>query len=286
MAFTEGVFGTLASPTLAPCTVATAASASALPRLSVAILTKNEAHGIRECMRSAAFADEIVVVDSGSTDDTVAIARAGGAQVFSYPDWQGFAVQRNRLFAHVTGDYVFFLDADELITPELRTEIQAVVRRGEPGVWRIRWRMVAFGRELTYYRAQSAIERMFRRDSLLGYIGVVHEEAVLVDPATPRHTLRAPLLHYSRATVRASLEKLTQYAMLGAAKRAALDTRGGVWRGLASATSMFVRLYFVRLGFLCGGAGFLYCLFVALESFFRYAALHYDRAELSESVGR
>lgn len=274
MAPTEGVNGSLASPL------------PAAPRLSVAILTKNEAHGILECIRSAAFADEIVVVDSGSTDDTVAIAREAGAQVFSHPDWQGFAVQRNRLLSHVTGDYVFFLDADEVITPAGRAELQAVVRANQRGVWKIRWRMVAFGSELTWYRAQSTVERLFRRDMLIEYIGVVHEEAVLTEPGTPRHTLRAPLLHHSRPTIRASLEKLTQYAMLGAAKRAALGKRGGVLRGLASAVSMFVRLYIVRLGFLCGGPGFLYCLFVALESFFRYAALHYDRAELTESVGR
>ncbi|MES2531787.1 MAG: glycosyltransferase family 2 protein [Pseudomonadota bacterium] len=258
----------------------------ATPRLSVAVLTKNEAHGIRECLRSAAFADEIVVVDSGSTDDTVAIAREEGAQVFSYPDWQGFAVQRNRLLAHVGGDYVFFLDADEVMTPEFQAELRAVVQSGARGVWKIRWRMVAFGRPLTYYRATSSIERLFRRDMLIEYKGVVHEEAVLTEPDAPRHVMRAPLLHHSRTTVRASLEKLTQYAMLGAAKRAALGKRGGVLRGLASAISMFVRLYIFRLAFLCGGAGFLYCCFVALESFFRYAALHYDRAELTESVGR
>lgn len=281
---TEDAVGTRATFTPARLTVASTASAS--PRLSIAVLTKNEAHGIRECLRSAAFADEIVVVDSGSTDDTVALARAEGAKVFSYPDWRGFALQRNRLLAHVTGDYVFFLDADEVITPEFRAELQSIVRRNERGVWKIRWRMVAFSRELTYYRAQSMVERVFRRDTLLSYFGAVHEEAVLSEPDTPRHTMRAPLLHHSRATIHDSLKKLTQYAMLGAAKRAALNRRGGVWRGLASATAMFVRLYIVRLGFLCGGAGFLYCLFVALESFFSYAALYYDRADLTESVGR
>ena len=74
--------------------------------------------------------------------------------------------------------------------------------------------------------------------------------------------------------------------MLGAAKRAALGKRGGVLRGMAGGTAMFLRLYVFRLGFLCGGAGFLYCYFVALEAFFRYAALHYDRASLSSQVGR
>jgi hypothetical protein len=102
----------------------------------------------------------------------------------------------------------------------------------------------------------------------------------------PRKVISAKLLHHSRETVRGSLEKLTQYVMLGASKRAQAGKRGGVVRGLASGLSMFVRLYVFRLGFLCGGAGFLYCLFVALEAFFRYAALHYDKEHLTNNVGR
>ena len=74
------------------------------PTLTIGVLTKNEAHRIENCLRSAAFADQVVVVDSGSTDDTVAIARRLGAEVHLYPDWQGFAVQRTRLLAHATGD--------------------------------------------------------------------------------------------------------------------------------------------------------------------------------------
>lgn len=261
------------------------------PTLTVAVLTRNEAHRIETCLRSAAIADQVLVVDSGSTDDTVAIARRLGAEVHNHPDWQGFAVQRNRLLAHATGDYIFFLDADEVMTPAFQQELLAIVASGERAVWKIRWRMVAFGHELTYFRSQSKIERLFRRDMLKEYVGVVHEQAVLhAGPGgdtAPRHVMRERLLHHSRETVRGSLEKLTQYVMLGAAKRAAAGTqRGGVVRGLAAGTTMFVRLYVVRLGFLCGGAGFLYCLFVALEAFFRYAALHYDRNSLTGNVVR
>ena len=74
------------------------------PTLTVAVLTHNEAHRIEACLKSAAFADQVLVVDSGSTDDTVALAKGLGAEVHSYPDWQGFAVQRNRLLAHSRGD--------------------------------------------------------------------------------------------------------------------------------------------------------------------------------------
>lgn len=256
------------------------------PTLTVAVLTHNEAHRIEACLRSAAFADQLLVVDSGSTDDTLARARAAGAEVYEHADWQGFAVQRTRQLQHARCDYVFFLDADEIMAPAFQQELQAIVRSGSQAVWQIRWRMVAFGHELRYLRASTHVSRLFRRDQILGWKGVVHEEAVLKEDAVPRQIMREPLLHHSRESVHSSLEKLTQYAMLGATKRAAAGQRGGVLRGLASGSAMFLRLYIFRLGFLCGGAGFLYCTFVALEAFFRYAALHYDRSALSGSVRR
>ena len=262
----------------------------AVPTLTIAVLTKNEAHRIEACLASAAFADQVLVVDSGSTDNTVALSRQAGAEVFEYPDWQGFAVQRNRLIEHAKCDYIFFLDADELITPAFQKELQAIVQSNAQAVWQIQWRMVAYGHELTYYISRSKVERLFRRDMLKEYVGAVHEQAILhnENPANPvpRKVISAKLLHHSRETVRGSLEKLTQYVMLGASKRAQAGKRGGVVRGLASGLSMFVRLYVFRLGFLCGGAGFLYCLFVALEAFFRYAALHYDKDHLTNNVGR
>ena len=270
-------------------TSSTAASSSpSRPTLTIGVLTKNEAHRIEKCLRSAAFADQLIVVDSGSSDDTVAIARRLGAEVQIYPDWQGFAVQRNRLLSHARGDYLFYLDADEVITPALQAEIEAAVRSGEHAVWQIEWSVVAYGRELRYFLSQSRLERMFRRELLERYEGVVHEHAVLREGprALPRHAFKARLLHYSRETVRGSLEKLTQYAMLGAAKRAQAGKRGGVLRGIASAFAIFLRLYVFRLGFLGGGPGFLFCYFIALECFFRYAALYYDRDSLSQSVGR
>jgi glycosyltransferase involved in cell wall biosynthesis len=256
------------------------------PTLTIAVLTKNEAHRISNCLRSAAFADQRIVVDSGSTDNTRDLALAEGAEVFNYPDWQGFGVQRNRLLQHAHCDYIFFLDADEVITPELRIELQAAVKSGLAAVWTIQWRIVAFGKELRHLRSPARVERLFRRDMLREYSGVVHEHAILATEPTPRHVLSAPLLHYSRDTVYGSLEKLTQYTMLSAAKRAEKGSCGGVVRGLTSGTSMFLRLYIGKLGFLCGAAGFLYCFVVGLEGFFRYAALEYDRDSLRTDVTR
>src|SRR5690554_5647688 len=95
--------------------------------LSVIIITKNEAHNIGDCLDSVAFADECIVVDSGSTDDTCAIARAKGARVVQTDDWPGFGPQKNRALDLATKTWVLSLDADERVTPELAREIQTSI---------------------------------------------------------------------------------------------------------------------------------------------------------------
>lgn len=256
-----------------------------MTRLTVAILTLNESKRIATCICSAKFADEIVVVDSASTDDTAAIAQSLGAQVHVYEDWQGFAVQRDRLLRHATGDYIFFLDADEEFTPELEAELKAVMSTGDKSVRELRWIQVAFGRPLTAMRSTGSVQRLFWRTDIERFEGVVHEHAVLRVERKVRR-LRHRLLHHSRETIHGSLLKLAQYAQLGAIKRARLGRTGGIARGLLAAMAVFFRLYLFRRGFLCGPQGFLYCLFSSLESFFRYVALKYDREQLETLVKR
>lgn len=256
------------------------------PLLTVGVLTLNEERHIAACLQSVAFADEVVVIDSGSADRTVELAEGLGAKVHTYADWQGFAEQRNRLLRHATGDYVFFVDADEQVTDALAASVQAAVASREQAVWTIRWSVVAYGRELRWFLGQAPIERLFPRALVRAFTGVVHERAELHDESVPRRALAGRLRHFSRESVRDSLHKLAQYAMLGAAKRAQAGKRGGVWRGIASGTAIFIRLYILRLGFLGGGPGFLFCFFIALECFFRYAALYYDRDSLNATAKR
>jgi len=238
----------------------------------------NEAHRIEACLESAAFADQVVVIDSGSSDATCDIAARKGAEVHIYKEWQGFATQRNRLLAHVRMRYVFFLDADEIITSELRQEILMLIAQGQALRGSVQWNQVAFGRALTAMKSTGGVERLFRTDTLVRFEGVVHEGAVLEPSTIPVVRLKNRLLHYSRETIYESLLKLAQYVQLGAAKRAESGKKGGVLRGFASGAAIFIRLYFFRRGFLCGAEGFVFCFFIALECFFRYAALKYDGA--------
>ena len=253
---------------------------SSKPTLCIAILTLNEERRIAQCIQSAQFADQIVVVDSGSQDDTVAMAQGLGAQVHIHSDWQGFAEQRNRLIQHCKADYIFFLDADEVIPAELATEIQAAVQSQAQLTWEVLWNQVAYGKALTMMKTTGGVQRMFPMANLLRFEGLVHEKAILKNPQTPVRKFKHRLWHYSRETVYGSLQKLAQYAQLGAAKRAEKGKRGGVLRGFASALNSFIQLYFFRRGFLCGPEGFLFCFFIALECFFRYAMLHYDKEYL------
>ena len=259
---------------------------SSKPTLCIAILTLNEERRITQCIQSAQFADQIVVVDSGSQDGTVAMAQGLGAQVHIHSDWQGFAEQRNRLIQHCKADYIFFLDADEVIPAELATEIQAAVQSNAQLTWEVLWNQVAYGKPLTMMKTTGGVQRMFPMANLLRFEGLVHEKAILRNPQTPVRKFKHRLWHYSRETVYGSLQKLAQYAQLGAAKRAEKGKRGGVLRGFASALNSFIQLYFFRRGFLCGAEGFLFCFFIALECFFRYAMLHYDRDYLTASAKR
>lgn len=254
--------------------------------LCIGVLAMNEAHRLSACLKSAQFAQQIILVDSGSTDNTRELAQSLGAQVHLYNDWQGFAVQRNRLLAHVQADYIFFLDADEVISAELQQEIQKAVASGEDAVWEILWNQVAYGKPLSLMKSTGGIRRLFKTNNIIQFEGVVHEGAKLHKPQTPVYRFKHRLLHYSRETVYGSLLKLSQYVQLGAAKRAALGKRGGVLRGFASALAIFLKLYVFRRGFLCGPQGFLFCFFIALECFFRYAALRYDIKYLQSDLAK
>ena len=256
------------------------------PRLTVGILTLNEEKRIASCIQSAQFANQILVIDSGSKDKTRDIAASLGAEVFEYADWQGFAVQRNRVLQHAKGEYIFFLDADEEMPPEMQAEIEAVLASGKDEIWEVQWNQVAFGRPLTQMKITGGIERMFKTASIREFSGVVHEQAEMTPGSRTVRRFRSRLFHYSRESVYGSLNKLAQYVQLGAAKRAQAGKTGGVLRGLASAFATFMRLYIFRRGFLCGPEGFLFCFLISLESFFRYTALKYDAHFLKHLAAR
>lgn len=241
------------------------------PRLSVAIIAMNEAHRIERCLRSAAFADEIVLVDSGSSDDTVAIARAHGARVIETADWPGFGPQKNRALAACRGRWVLSLDADEEVTAALRAAILAAIEPSPAqgrinGYWVRRsssWcgRTVRFGD----WRNDRVL-RLFRREAARFSDDLVHER---VECAPPLATLDGVLLHDSVDSKADAVEKMHRYARLGADKLRARG-RGGLAAAWLHGAWTFVRGYLLRLGFLDGRAGLAIAVLNARGTWLRY----------------
>ena len=224
-----------------------------MPSISVIIITKNEAANIRACLESVAWADEIVVVDSGSADDTVNICKAMGARVYVHPDWPGFGPQKNRALGYATNEWVFSIDADERVTPELHAElIQAMNEERAQGFYLPRLSQFC-GRFIRYSGwYPDYVLRLFKRDAGRFSDNLVHE-SVLLTGRTAR--LKKPLLHYSYLTTDDVERKVEHYSTAAAQQMFQSGKRPG-WPGaVLRAGWAFARTYFLRLGVLDGSAG-------------------------------
>lgn len=241
--------------------------------LSVIIITRNEAANIAACLESVDFAQEWIVVDSGSTDDTCAIARDFGARVVSTEDWPGFGPQKNRALDLATQDWVLSIDADERVTPELRKEILAVMAQPAADAYRIA-RMSNFcGRWIRHSGWwPDYVLRLFRRGTARFNDVPVHES---VQAPGPVLTLKAHFLHYPYPDLESLISKANQYSTAGAAMRHAQGRTTGVLGMVGRSVWTFVRIYILRRGFLDGKEGFILAAVAAAGSFFRYAKLFF-----------
>ena len=224
-----------------------------MPSLSVIIITKNEAANIRACLESVAWADEIVVVDSGSADDTVNICKAMGARVYVHPDWPGFGPQKNRALSYATKEWVFSIDADERVTPELREElIEAVNEGGAQGYYlpRLSQFCGASIHHSGWY--PDYVLRLFKRDAGRFSDNLVHESVLLTGRAA---RLKNPLLHYSYLTTDDVERKVEHYSTAAAQQMFRSGKRSGWPDAVLRAGWAFARTYFLRLGVLDGSAG-------------------------------
>lgn len=240
--------------------------------LSVIVIAKDEAAVIRRCLESVAWADEIIVLDSGSTDGTVEICQACMARVEATADWPGFGVQKNRVLALATGDWVLSIDADEWATEALRAEIQAAMATpGAYGAFRMPRLSSYCGRFMRHSGWWPGhVTRLFRRGQARFSDDLVHER-LIVESAIG--TLRAPLMHESYRNLEQVLAKVNAYSSAGAAmarqrgRKASLG--GAVLRGLWT----FFRTYFLRAGFLDGREGLMVAISNAETSYYRQVKL-------------
>ncbi|MGB8339831.1 MAG: glycosyltransferase family 2 protein [Burkholderiales bacterium] len=240
--------------------------------LSVIIITKNEAASMHRCIESVKWSDEIIVVDSGSTDDTVNICRHLGAKVSVTPDWPGFGPQKNRALDLATHDWVLSLDADEWVPPELRDEILAALKNPNTVT---AYRMPRLSSFCGTYLKHGGwwpdhIVRLFRRDQARFSDDLVHER-VLVNGETA--TLKHHLMHDSMRDLDHVLSKMNAYSSAGAHMMQANGRRASLTTALVRGSWAFFRAYVLRAGFLDGRAGFIQAVAHGENTYYRYLKL-------------
>jgi glycosyltransferase involved in cell wall biosynthesis len=259
------------------------------PTLSVIVITNNESTNIVDCLASVSFADQIVVVDSGSTDNTVELAKAAGAQVLQTTDWLGFGVQKNRALDLATCDWVFSIDADERVTPELAEQIKAAIHLEANIDIKNDSKSNQIGKPFSAYEiprltqfcgqwirhcgwSPDLVLRLFKRGSAKFSNDLVHER--LVQSQGTCGKLSTPMLHFSYPTPASYWRKLDQYSQAWAQQKFAEGKQTSMLRAAMSGVVAFVRSYVFRLGFLDGALGFAVCTMQAQSAFGKYFTLY------------
>jgi glycosyltransferase involved in cell wall biosynthesis len=240
-------------------------------RLSAALITRDEERNLTDCLQSLAFCDEIVIVDSGSTDKTAEIAGHFGAKFSSRP-FDNFASQKNEAIRQTSGDWILLLDADERVTPELAKEIQCIIE-SQPdcdGYWMKRHNYI-FGRLMRHGANANDLQlRLVRRGKGL-FEGIIHERVVLHGKGG---LLRSPLLHYSTRNREDYDKRLAFYTDLEAEKIYRKGIRPNAVDIFLRPVAQFLRFYIFGLGFLDGFAGLQY---QCLSSYYIY--VKYTKAQ-------
>ena len=238
--------------------------------LSVIIITKNEAANIRACLESVAWADEIIVVDSGSSDATADICKGFGAQVHVH-DWPGFGAQKNRALGYATKDWVLSLDADERVTPELRTEIESMLQDPQADGYEIP-RLSSFCGRFMHHSGwyPDYVTRLFHRGAARFSDDLVHER-VIVNGMTAK--LKQSLLHESFRDLEQLLSKINQYSTASAQMLHQKNRTASLKKAVGHALWAFLRTYFFRAGFLDGREGFMLAVSTAEGTYYRYLKL-------------
>jgi glycosyltransferase involved in cell wall biosynthesis len=239
-----------------------------MPSITSIMITKNNAKHVGKALESLHFCDQKIVVDSGSTDDTVAIATSKGAQVV-YHDWIGFGPQKNFGLTLATGDWIFWLDADEEVTPELVASVKRAIETNDAdGYWvsRLSWFCGQPMRHSGWH--PDWVLRVFRRTKGKWAGGLGHDH-VVVD-GTDRKLPGGLILHYPVDQLEDSLAKANYYSSVGAKELVASGRKVTFWTGIGRGFFAFIRTYFLQLGFLDGARGFMLAVANAEGTYYRY----------------
>ncbi|HEY2229717.1 MAG TPA: glycosyltransferase family 2 protein [Xanthobacteraceae bacterium] len=238
-----------------------------MPRITSITITRDNARDIGDCLDSVAFCDERIVVDSGSTDETVRIARERGAMV-THQDWLGFGPQKNVALGLAHGDWILWLDADERITPALVTAIKRAVAEGAADGYEISRLSTFLGRPMRHSGWHpDYVLRLFRRERGRWSDGVGHDRVICQGPVG-----RIPgiILHFAVRRIEDTLVRINRYSTAGAQVMEGSGRRVSFATGIAHGLFAFFRTYVLQLGFLDGREGFLLAVANGEGTYYRY----------------
>lgn len=241
--------------------------------LSAVVTAKNEADNIERCLKSLQFTNEQIVVDSGSTDNTVVLAKRLGARIVHHP-WKSYGSQKNVGLKAAQGMWVLFIDADEEVTPQLASEIARTVQTPTRNFYWLRILTIFLGKPLAHLYGHNP--RLFKKEAGEWTNDFVHEQVKAIDGFRIRlndeHSaiLQRPLLHYSHETVMAYLERMHRYTSLDAQQMAQTDHhRSGAsvqptaLLPFQLAVKQLLKLLLYRHGFLDGYPGIVWSMLSA-----------------------
>jgi glycosyltransferase involved in cell wall biosynthesis len=244
-----------------------------MPTLSVILITRNEEANLGDCLASLeGIAQQIIVVDTNSSDRTLEIASNYGAVLAQPPDWPGFGPQKNRALDLATSDWVLSLDADERLTPALRSEILAAIDHPAKtecfAIPRSSWYCGRFIQHSGW--TPDYVDRLFKRGTARFSDDLVHERLI---PNGQVGKLKNAMLHYSFMNYAQVQEKMQRYST-DSAKQAFLKGRkGSPLKAITHGAWAFFRTYILRLGFLDGPQGLSLAYANAQGSYYRYIKL-------------
>jgi glycosyltransferase involved in cell wall biosynthesis len=237
--------------------------------LSVILITRNESRNVAACLKSVAFADEWIVVDSQSDDGTADIARGLGARVIATADWPGFGRQKNRALDAAQGRWVLSIDADERVSPALAERIRAVVAQDGPAAGYELSRISRFCgqwmRHGDWY--PDRVLRLFRRGEARFTDDLVHER---LEVRGKVERLKGDLLHDTMPSLDDALDKMNRYSSGRALDKVRSGQRGSLFAALTHGWWAFVRCYVVKRGFLDGRLGLVLAIYQAEGTYYRY----------------
>ena len=240
--------------------------------LSVILITKNEEANLKDCLESVSFADEIIVVDSQSSDKTQEIARSFDAKLEITSDWPGFGPQKNRALNLATQDWVLSIDADERVTPELKQEILATMSSANAAdcyaIPRCSWYCGRFMKHSGWY--PDYVDRLFKRGSAKFSDHLVHERLL---PTGSSGKLKNHFLHYSYRDSSQVLKKVDVYSSAAAQQAFKQGKKGGLGEALIHGFWAFFRTYVLRRGFLDGQYGLALAISNGATSYYKYLKL-------------